>query len=158
ATSQYPNLASRRSPTQRDLHMGYAPSAVDLLNVWERGRSQSPMDRALLLLRLGHSEEKPEDLAELKIGERDARLLELRGNVFGPRIEGRADCPACGQSIEMNFTVSEVQTVPASEVPETCAAKFGKYEINFRLPNSNDLATLVPGDDIAIHKRRLILR
>jgi hypothetical protein len=138
--------------------MGYALTAADLLNVWERGRCQSPVDRALSVLALGNSEAEPDDLAELTIGERDARLLELRGNVFGPRIAGRADCPACGQSIEMNFTVSEVQTVPASEVPETWAAKFGKYEINFRLPNSNDLATLVPGDDIAIHKRCLILR
>jgi hypothetical protein len=138
--------------------MGHALTPADLLSVWERGRSQTPMDRALSLLRLGHSEEKPEDLVELKIGERDARLLELRGNVFGPRIAGRADCPACGQSIEMNFTVSELQTMPTPKVPETCAAKFGKYEINFRLPNSNDLATLVPGDDNAAHKHRLVQR
>jgi hypothetical protein len=138
--------------------MGCAPTASDLLNVWERGRSQSPVDRAFSLLTLGHSEEKPEDLAELKIGERDARLLELRGNAFGSRIAGRADCPACGQSIEMNFTVSEVQTAPALEVAETCAAKFGNYEISFRLPNSNDLASLAPGDDIATGKRRLVQR
>lgn len=138
--------------------MGYAPTADDLLNVWERGRSQSPVDRALSLLALGNVGEKPEDLARLKIGERDARLLELRGNVFGLRIAARVDCPGCGQSIEMNFTVSEVQTVPTSEVAETCAAKFGKYEINFRLPNSNDLAALVPGDDIATQKRRLLQR
>jgi hypothetical protein len=138
--------------------MGYAPTAADLLNVWERGRSQSPVDRALSLLTLGNAGEKPEALAGLKIGERDARLLELRGNVFGPRIAARVDCPACGQSIEMNFTVSEVQTVTASEVAETCAAKFGKYEINFRLPNSNDLAAVVPGDDIATQKRRLLQR
>jgi hypothetical protein len=138
--------------------MGYALTAADLLNVWERGCSQSPVDRALSLLTLGQSEAKPEDLAQLKIGERDARLLELRGNLFGSRIAGRADCPACGQSMEMNFAVSELQTGPASEVPETCAAKFGKYEINFRLPNSNDLATLGPGDDIPTEKGRLVQR
>ena len=138
--------------------MGHAPAAADLLNVWERGCSQSPLDRALSLLTLGHSEKKPEDFAELKIGERDGRLLELRGKVFGSRIVGQADCPACGQSIEMSFTVSEVQTVPLPEVPKTWAAKFGKYEINFRLPNSNDLATLVPGEEIATQKRRLVQR
>ena len=138
--------------------MQYAATATELLNVWERGRSQSPVERALSLLTLGHSETKPEDLAELKIGERDARLLELRENVFGSGIAGRTDCPACGQSIEINFTVSEIQTVPAPEVPETCAAKFGKYEISFRLPNSSDLAMLVPGDDLAVQKRRLVQR
>ena len=138
--------------------MQYAPTATDLLNVWERGRSQSPVERALSLLTLGCSETKPQDLAELKIGERDARLLELRENVFGSGIAGRADCPACGQSIEMNFTVSEIQTAPGPEVPETCVAKFGKYEISFRLPNSSDLATLVPGDDLAVQKRRIVQR
>jgi uncharacterized protein (UPF0212 family) len=108
------------------------------------------------LLTLGHSE-KPEDLAELKIGERDARLLELRENVFGSGIAGRTDCPACRQSIEMNFTVSEIQTVPGPQVSENYAAKFGKYEISFRLPNSNDLAALVPDDDdLALKKRRLV--
>ncbi len=33
---------------RRDLHMEYAPTATDPLNVWERGRSQSPVDRALV--------------------------------------------------------------------------------------------------------------
>jgi hypothetical protein len=136
--------------------MGNAPSAADLLNVWERGRSQAPMDRTLSLLTLGHSGTKSEDFARLRIGERDARLLELRGRVFGSRIAGRADCPACGESIEMSFTISEIQSMPASDVPETCTAKFGKYEINFRLPDSNDLATIVPGGDIATQKRRLV--
>jgi hypothetical protein len=138
--------------------MEHAFAASELLKVWERCRSQPPVDRALSLLTLEHSEAEVEDLAELKIGERDARLLELREKIFGSRMAGRSDCPACGQSIEMNFTVSQIQTAPVSDVPETCAAKFGEYEINFRLPNSDDLATLVPGDDTATQRRCLFQR
>ena len=127
--------------------MEYAPTAADLLNVWERGRSQSPVDRALSLLQVATRESPREALAQFGIGRRDAELLKLREKIFGSRMTGHANCPACGQQMEMNFTVAEVQATPLPELPETCTEIFGEYEISFRLPNSNDLATLVPGDD-----------
>jgi hypothetical protein len=138
--------------------MGHALTAADLLNVWERGCSQSPVDRALSLLQVATRESPLEMLAQLGIGRRDAELLKLRETIFGLHMTGHANCPACGQQMEMNFTVAEVQTVPVPEVSETCTAKFGKYEINFRLPNSNDLATLVPDEDVATQKRQLAQR
>jgi hypothetical protein len=138
--------------------MEYAPTVADLLNVWERGRSQSPVDRALSLLQVATRESPPEMLAQFAIGRRDAELLKLREKIFGSRMTGHANCPACGQQMEMNFTVAEVQATPLPELPETCTEVFGDYKINFRLPNSNDLATLVPGDDLAVQKRRLVQR
>jgi hypothetical protein len=138
--------------------MAYAPTAADLLNVWERGRSQSPVDRALSLLQVATRESPREALAQFAIGRRDAELLKLREKIFGPRMTGETDCPACGQQMEMNFTVAEVQTIPLPELPETCTEIFGDYEISFRLPNSSDLAALVPGDDLAVQKRLLVQR
>jgi len=135
-----------------------APTAADLLNVWERGRSQSPVDRALSLLQVATRESPRETLAQFGIGRRDAELLKLREKIFGPRMTGQADCPACGQQMEMNFTVAEVQATPLPELPGTCTEIFGDCEISFRLPNSSDLATLVPGDDLAVQKRRLVQR
>jgi hypothetical protein len=138
--------------------MEYGPTAADLLNVWERGCSQSPVDRALSLLQVAMRESPREALAQFGIGRRDAELLKLREKVFGSRMTGHANCPACGQQMEMNFTVAEVQATPLPELPETCAEIFGDCEISFRLPNSVDLATLVPGDDLAAQKRRLVQR
>jgi len=138
--------------------MEYAPTAADLLNVWERGRSQSPVERALSLLQVATRESPPEALAQFGIGRRDAELLKLRERIFGSRMTGHANCPACGQQMEMNFSVAEVQTTPLPELHETCTEIFGEYEITFRLPNSSDLATLVPGDDLAVQKRRLVQR
>jgi hypothetical protein len=138
--------------------MEYAPTAADLLNVWERGRSHSPVDRALSLLQVATRESPREALAQFGIGRRDAELLKLREKIFGPRMTGHADCPACGQQMEMNFTVAEVQTTTLPELPETCTEIFGDCEISFRLPNSSDLASLVPGDDLAVQKRRLVQR
>jgi uncharacterized protein (UPF0212 family) len=136
--------------------MGYALTAADLLNVWERGRSQSPVHRSLSLLQVAIRESTREALAQVGIGRRDAELLKLREKIFGSCMTGHANCPACGQQMEMNFTVAEVQTTPLPELPETCTEIFGDCEISFRLPNSSDLATLVPGDNLAIQKRRLV--
>lgn len=138
--------------------MGYAPTAVDLLNVWERGRSQSPVERALSLLQIATPESPWEALAQVGIGRRDAELLKLRERIFGSRMTGQVDCPACGQQMEMNFAVTEVQTTPLPELPETFTEIFGEYKISFRLPNSTDLATLVPGDGLAVQKQRLVQR
>jgi hypothetical protein len=136
--------------------MEYAPTAADLLNVWERGRSQSPVDRALSLLQVATRESPREALVQFGIGRRDAELLKLREKIFGSCMTGHADCPACGQQMEMNFAVAELQTTSLPKLRETYTEIFGEYEIGFRLPNSNDLATLVPGEDVATQKRGLV--
>jgi hypothetical protein len=135
--------------------MEYAPTVADLLNVWERGRSQSPVDRGLSLLRLATRDSR-DALAQVSIGRRDAELLNLRDKIFGSRMRGHADCPACGQQMEMNFSVAEVQTTPLPELPEILTEIFGDCELSFRLPNSSDLAMLNPGDDLVIQKRQLV--
>jgi hypothetical protein len=136
--------------------MQYGATATDLLNVWERGRSQSPVERALSLLQIATPEPPREALAQFGIGRRDAELLKLREKIFGSRMTGHANCPACGQQMEMNFAVAELQTTPLPKLSETYTEIFGEYEIGFRLPNSNDLATLVPGEDVARQKRGLV--
>jgi hypothetical protein len=138
--------------------MGYAATAINLLNVWERGRSQSPVERALSLLQLATPEPPREALAQFGVGRRDAELLKLRERFFGSCMTGHADCPACGQQMEMNFAVAELQTAPLLKLRETYTEIFGEYEIGFRLPNSHDLATLVPGEDVVPQKLRLVQR
>ena len=138
--------------------MEHAFSAAELLNVWERARSLSPTDCALLLMASADTGISREQLAQCSIGRRDAELLRLRERLFGSRMTGRADCPACGQAMEMNFGVAEIQTALPSEPAEYFTANFGEYEIRFRLPDSSDLATIVPAEDVAMHKRRLLQR
>ncbi len=134
--------------------MEHAPTAADLLNVWERGRSQSPVDRALSLLQVATRESPRETLAQFSIGRRDAELLKLREKIFGPRMTGQADCPACGQQMEMNFAVAEVQTAPLPGTPRNLHCKYSGIEISFRLPTALTSQTLVPGEDPATQKRQ----
>jgi hypothetical protein len=138
--------------------MQNAATATDLLNFWERGRSQSPVERAVSLLQIATPERQREALAQFGIGHRDTELLKLRERIFGSCMTGHADCPACGQQMEMNFAVAELQTAPLPKLRETYTEIFGEYEIGFRLPNSNDLATLVPGEDVTAQKRGLLQR
>src|SRR5436305_1772651 len=55
---------------------GFAPS--NLLEIWEAGEDQHPVDRALTLLQAGQPGRTRADLAELTVTERDALLLRLR--------------------------------------------------------------------------------
>jgi len=48
-------------------------SASELLNVWEQGLTQPPVQRALTLLAVACPDTPPVALAELSIGQRDAR-------------------------------------------------------------------------------------
>ena len=137
--------------------MEHAFSAAELLNVWERARSLSPTDCALLLMASADGGISRDQLAQCSIGERDAELLNLRENLFGSRMTGRADCPECGQAMEMNFSVAEIRATPTKSA-ETFIAEFGDYKISFRLPNSSDLAMLVAEEGVAGQKRRLAER
>jgi hypothetical protein len=138
--------------------MEHALSAAEALNVWERARSVSPVDCALLLAASAGNGASRDELAQCSIGRRDAHLLNLHEKLFGPKMTGRANCPACAQAIEMNFSVTEIRAGSEEGFAPQFTTRFEEYEITFRLPNSNDLATLVEGDDIVTQKRRLAQR
>ena len=90
-------------------------SAAMLLNVWERGRGEDGTGRALGLLAAACPDSARADLAQLPVGERDARLLTLREWIFGPRLAGLAACPACGERVEMDFEVEQIRVDQAVE-------------------------------------------
>jgi hypothetical protein len=72
-------------------------SPQKILAVWEAGRQQHELDRALTLLAAAHPELSRDELADLTIGERDAQLLRLRIFMFGGSAGGTSECPQCGE-------------------------------------------------------------
>ena len=104
--------------------------------------------------------EKRDALADLSIGERDARLLQLRALLFGSRGEGFAECPQCGEQIE--FPLDTAGFVQSKKLPYAGAQRHGNLwkwpSIRFRLPNSRDLAEVVAAPDATQGLRRLIGR
>jgi hypothetical protein len=119
-------------------------SATELLKVWERGLAQSPAQRALTLLNAGCTETPLERITQFNIAERDIQLLVLREQIFGPQLSSIATCPACGQRLEFGFDGADIRASSGGDPDETLSVTHGEYEVQFRLPNSLDLASLDP--------------
>src|SRR5437773_2632842 len=105
-------------------------SAAQLLNVWERGQAQPSVQRAMLLLAAACPEAPEEILARLSVGQRDARLLTLREWTFGPHLVSLADCPGCGEHVELSFTVADIRASSETEPVETLTQEVGDYEVH----------------------------
>jgi len=129
-------------------------SASQLVEVWERGANQHPVDRALTLLSACCDETRAE-LAELSIGRRDARLLEVYELTFGPALEAFAQCPQCGAQFEYCLSTREL-ALPVPETEQPIIVKTEETCLRLRLLNSLDLriASEAPGVDRAF---RLLL-
>lgn len=125
----------------------HALSASELLDVWERGLAQSFVQRALTLLAAARPETEPEELAKLSIGQRDALLLMLREWTFGPSLPCLATCPNCSQLLEFILDIAEIRAVPEAELAQILSLTVSDYVVQFRLPNSEDLAALPAAED-----------
>jgi hypothetical protein len=121
-----------------------ALSASDLLSVWERAAHDGPMQQALSLLSVACPEREMGALAALSIGQRDALLLRLREATFGPILTAVADCPACGERIEVALNATELDmhcsaSTLASVSTAEAAVEVGDYTLQLRPPNSHDV-------------------
>ncbi len=131
--------------------------APDILRIWETGRDQPPLERALSLLLAAEPETRREDLAALSIGRRDALLLALRRRVFGETLPAYAECPQCGGRLELHFPAASIQTA-AETIPETLELRVGAIELRLRFPTSVDLAEANTHEEIAAAKAALMER
>jgi uncharacterized protein (UPF0212 family) len=95
------------------------------------------MGRALGLLRAACPDTGFDALAGLSIGQRDVLLLRLRQHTVGADFTGIAECPDCGEPIEMVLRAADLLGgEPLTEI----AVSLDGYELRLRPPNSRDLA------------------
>lgn len=121
-------------------------SASDLLRVWEAGNALNLPQRALALLAAAFPTESTDALACLTLGERDARLIDLREQCFGSAITAIATCPMCSERVEMQFDV------PALRAPAACSEAIFTLlddEVRFRAVNSLDVLALMEQPSVA---------
>lgn len=133
------------------------PTPFDLLEAWEHGRGLPPSDRCLALLAAGEQSASIDDVARLPVGERDARLLELREWAFGRSMRGAASCPACGAELELPVDVAQIRA--GSELPpaEEQALEVDGCRIRYRLPDSDDLREAAQASTVG-QARAVLLR
>jgi len=133
-------------------------SASDLVSTWERTLGQPPVAQALALLTLVSPESSMEAMAELTIGERDARLLALREHLFGRQMSSVTICPGCRQRLELTFDVADIRPEYHAPTPGDLALSVGGYRVQFRLPNGADLVSVAGIGDIDAARERLLDR
>jgi hypothetical protein len=115
-------------------------SAAEMLEVWERGQKYHAIDRALLLASLANSSSEDELLADLPVGVRDARILELRAVVMGANISAVINCPNCSEMLEFSIDSRELGLTEANSAGSE-PVEVGSWK--FRIPTSRDLARVV---------------
>lgn len=137
-------------------------STARLLSVWEDGLDLSPPERTRLLLGEASADRAGDDLGSLGLGEVDARLLRLRENLFGSRLEAVSRCPACAGMIEWELDLADLPT-PAQPLPAVSgrSVTVDGQEIWFRAPSLTDLeaagAAGTPDEGREILLRRCLL-
>lgn len=139
-----------------------ALAARDVIYAWEAGRSKHPVDKALLLLALAEPEIAPASLSALSVGQRNAALLLLRQKTLGTPAQCLIACPDCGERLEFTLDTGTM-VLPTTEPvwePDTRVHRLsvdGRM-LNFRLPNSFDLASIVACPDADTARRLLLTR
>lgn len=124
------------------------PNTTRLLAAWDAAAPLPPAGRAVALLAAAGIDAPP-----LPVGERDRQLLLLRRGLFGPAVEGIADCPECGGRVEVAFDIDDLTGQPAADPTPITA---DGYAVRWRLPTAGDLAELA-GEPSADRLRRRLL-
>lgn len=134
-----------------------ALSAAELLAAWEQGQGRPPVQQALVLLAAACPDAHPDALADMCIGRRDARLLDLRERIFGSQLVSLAICPSCGERLELSFDTADIRAADAPPDDPLALAVAG-YEVTFRLPNSRDLLAVAGRGEAGDPRRRILDR
>jgi C4-type Zn-finger protein len=121
------------------------------LDVWEAGLTMTPAARALLLLdAAGHL-----DAGGWPIGRRDQTLV--RAYLAANRsLAAVADCPACGEQLDLDLDPSELGTAYVAEVPVT--VECDGYRVVARLPTGADLVRLPVSESPDVLRAELLGR
>jgi hypothetical protein len=117
-------------------------SERDLLTVWEIGLTKPLIERSLLLVSLWHPDLDISQIAAMPIGERDARLLEIREELFGSVLNNATNCPQCKQKVEWEMPIDVLWVLPSPDNLDN-SLEFDGTLIKFRVPNSADIMEIL---------------
>jgi hypothetical protein len=115
-----------------------------LLTLWEAGRTQDPLRRAVTLLAAAQDRPaaKAAEAAAVDVGTRDVLLAGCFRLVAGDKVPACADCPGCGVVLEVPVDVAAVAALAVHEPGEQLSVLVDGTEVPFRLPTTADLIAL----------------
>lgn len=109
-----------------------------LLQVWEHGQRGHAAERSLQLLALALPHYDRDALAGVDLPRRDWHLLQLRRQWFGSALAGYAECPSCGERMEIDIDAGAI----AGDCPPDPPAFVSRDGRRFRLPTVGDLVAV----------------
>jgi hypothetical protein len=131
-------------------------SATAALDLWERGDALGPVERALVLAAAADADARaPDELAELPLGRRDARVLMLHSALAGSAMEATAACPACGEDAEFTVDAEALLVQPSGE---PAAIELDGFVVDWRPPDSRDVAAAALAASAVDAERTLLAR
>ena len=120
-------------------------TSAELIQLWERGHEMPPARRAVALAEAALAGQDGPAAADLPIGDRDHRLMLLRGRLFGPRVSGQDSCPECSTVLDVSF---DLGALAAGHTPVTTPVKVrvGKRVLRCRPLTTADLIAAAEAD------------
>jgi uncharacterized protein (UPF0212 family) len=131
-----------------------------IVQLWETGQRQHPLERMLTLLASTLPGVPRSDLLNLSVGQRDAYLLMLREHTFGSQFVGFAECPQCQERLECQFTVADIWSgsVPIESLGEVRQLQIEGYTVQVCLPTQADLLAIVGSRSVDVAHAQLLQR
>src|SRR2546423_6371687 len=129
--------------------------APDIVRMWEAGRDQPPIERALSLLFAADAGNSREELAALPVSRRDSGLLQLRQQAFGDTLQAFAECPHCAGQLDIQFAATAIQTA-GTESPSFLELQSEGITVRFRLPTSADLTKAIAAGETRVARETLL--
>ncbi len=133
-------------------------SAPELLNIWDRGLTASPIQKALIILASACQDKSIKELSRLSIGSRDALLMDVLENNFGRILACATTCPGCGEKLELTLRSDDLRAPMPDPLQGEADLKIDEYEVRFRLPDSLDLGAASLCHDLISARQVLIER
>jgi len=123
-----------------------------VVRIWEQGRREHAVDRALTMLAALTGRPRQE-LAAISVERRDIMLLDWRCRLFGSVLVGYTACPDCGCGVDVSLTAADLEEPEEHFVVEVAGLSHA-----VRLPNSLDLLAIAGCENIEAARRMLIRR
>ena len=135
-------------------------SSHAIVQLWETGQRQHPLERMLTLLTAALPGVPRSDLLNLSVGQRDAYLLMLRERSFGSQFAGFAACPHCQERLECQFTVADIWSgaAPVASLGQELPLQIEDYMVQMRLPTQADLLAIVGSRNVEVARASLLER
>jgi hypothetical protein len=117
-----------------------------LLRCWELGMADPrPGPRSRALLEAASPDRSAGECGALSAGERDARLLRLREQMFGSQFAGWVACPNCRHGLEVEFEAADIRSGLGVGSRQPLTHSCGDYSVRFEAPSVDQLARVEPG-------------